>query len=72
MIADIQLNSALIHKSCVTVKIDDRAWDEGWSWSANGGSSLDNPYRLGSAEAYSWVTGFIAESTLAANCGQVE
>lgn len=67
MKADKQLDSLFIQRACVTVKIDAIAWNEGWSWAAKGGGSLDNPYRLGSAEAYSWVLGFIAESSSAAN-----
>ncbi len=68
MNAHKQVTSPSIQISGVTVRIDPNAWLEGWSWSAYGGSSLENPYRLGSSEAYSWVSGFIAESESAANC----
>lgn len=51
----------------VTVQINAKAWHEGWTWSLNGGSSFDNPYPLGSTEAYSWVTGFIGRTGQAAN-----
>jgi hypothetical protein len=56
-----------IKTSEVTVKIDAKAWYEGWAWSLQGGSSFDNPYPLGTSEAYSWVSGFIGNSGQAAN-----
>ncbi len=43
----------------VTVTINRLAWHEGMQRSRAGGSTFDNPYPLGSAEAYSWLSGFI-------------
>jgi len=43
----------------VIVTIDRLAWHEGMNRSREGGSSFDNPYPLGTAEAYSWLSGFI-------------
>jgi hypothetical protein len=46
----------------VVVHIDQLAWHEGMKCASKGGSTFDNPYPLGSAEAYSWLTGFIESS----------
>jgi hypothetical protein len=43
----------------VIVTINRLAWHEGMQRAREGGSSFDNPYPLGSAEAYSWLSGFI-------------
>ena len=44
----------------VNVTIDRSAWHEGANRAKQGGSTFDNPYPLGSAEAYSWLLGFIS------------
>ncbi len=46
----------------VVVQINQMAWHEGMKWASQGGSTFDNPYPLGSAEAYSWLSGFIERS----------
>ena len=43
----------------VTVTINRLAWHEVMQRARAGGSTFDNPYPLGSAEAYSWLSGFI-------------
>ena len=43
----------------VIVTINRLAWHEGMQRAREGGSSFDNPYPLGSPEAYSWLSGFI-------------
>lgn len=43
----------------VIVTINRLAWQEGMQRARQGGSSFDNPYPLGSPEAYSWLSGFI-------------
>lgn len=46
----------------VVVQINQIARYEGMKWASKGGSTFDNPYPLGSAEAYSWLAGFIESS----------
>ena len=46
----------------VTVRIIELAWYEGMRRAMEGGSTFDNPYLLGTAEAYSWLSGFIESS----------
>ncbi len=43
----------------VIVRIHELAWHEGMTWALRGGSTFENPYALGSEEAYSWLSGFI-------------
>ena len=43
----------------VIVRINELAWHEGMTWALRGGSTFENPYPLGSDEAYSWLSGFI-------------
>lgn len=53
----------------VVIRINPHSWSEGRAWAEIGGSTFDNPYALGSAEAYSWLVGFIgndAENSAAA------
>lgn len=46
----------------VTVRINELAWHEGMRRAMEGGSTFDNPYLLGTAEAYSWLSGFIGST----------
>ncbi|MEY4685527.1 MAG: hypothetical protein RLZ25_1986 [Pseudomonadota bacterium] len=43
----------------VIVRINELAWHQGMMRAKEGGSTFDNPYALGSAEAFSWLSGFI-------------
>lgn len=43
----------------VIVRIDELAWFEGMKWALKGGSTFENPYPLGSEEAFSWLSGYI-------------
>ena len=48
----------------VTVRIIELAWYEGMRRAMEGGSTFDNPYLLGTEEAYSWLSGFIDSSEM--------
>lgn len=46
----------------VIVRINELAWHQGMMRAKEGGSTFDNPYALGSAEAFSWLSGFIGNA----------
>jgi hypothetical protein len=46
----------------VVIRISEIAWHEGMKRAREGGSTFDNPYALGSVEAYSWLSGFIGKA----------
>ena len=47
------------NKQTVIVRMNELAWVEGMEMALKGGSTFENPYALGSEEAYSWLSGFI-------------
>ena len=56
-----RMHDLLTHENerTVIVRINALAWHEGMTWALRGGSTFENPYALGSEEAYSWLSGFI-------------